>query len=268
MKIDFAFVILTYRSFEDVEQLISSIREKFNNYISKILVVNSFYDDESENIIRNISEKLGCDFLNTQNLGYGHGNNVGINYFNENYEYSFLVIANPDTLVINNELDYIKFLGKPCLIAPEIKNLNGKRQNPYWVIKNSFSEKMVYKYYKNGHKILLYIGLGINKLIRVFFNIIKNRNKKRIYAAHGSFLIFSKELIDILKLPYDENMFLFAEENLLAHNLERLKVPTYYTSKIKILHKEDGSMNVAKINENAELKKSIIYYYEKVNKKC
>lgn len=267
MKIDFAFVILTYRSFVDLTELIDSIYLNFRNYNFEILVVNSFFDSDSENEIRNIAIKKKCLFLSTENKGYGHGNNVGIEFFNLHYDYKFLVIANPDTKVISNQIELSQYIGVECVIAPKITNLNGKNQNPYWPIKNSFSEKLVYKYYKKGGMFYFLLGIGINKLLRLLFNIKRYRNKKRIYASHGSFLIFSRLALERLGLPYDENMFLFAEENLLAHNLEQLSIPIYYTSLIQVLHKEDGSMKISKINEDKELQKSIIYYYEKVNKK-
>lgn len=264
-KIDFAFVILTFKTCKDLKELIPSIKEKFKPYTYSILIVNSFYDNATEKEIKTFSEQNGCDFLTTSNKGYGHGNNVGIEFFNSNYEYDFLVVANPDTKIIKNDFDYAAVVGTRCVIAPCVRTLTGKRQNPYWVIKNAFSENLVYKYFKFGHKYRFIIGIGINKIIRVAFNLKKKRHKKAVYAAHGSYLVFTRGALSTIGLPYDENMFLFAEENLLAHTLEAFSVPTFYTSDIEILHKEDGSVDISNIDENGELRKSIIYYYEKLN---
>jgi len=65
---------------------------------------------------------------------------------------------------------------------------------------------------------------------------------------------------------YDENMFLFAEEAYLAHVFEKEKINTILTKNILIFHKEDGSMKLSKINEDDELRKSVMYYYENMDK--
>ena len=267
MKIDFEFVVLTYKTFSDVQDLIDSISTCYSEYCYKILIVNSFFDEHTELEIKEIARQNDCLFISTENKGYGHGNNVGIHFFNQRFDYDFLVIANPDTKVLSNDFNAEKFRGIECVIAPSIVNLKGKKQNPYWARKNRLSEKLVYTFFKKGGKLFFYLGIGINKIIRFMFNIKKDRPKKKIYAAHGSFLLFSSAALKKINDPYDENMFLFAEENLLAHTLESLKIPTFYSSTIKILHKEDGSISAAHIDENRELKKSIIYYYEKVNSK-
>jgi GT2 family glycosyltransferase len=84
-------------------------------------------------------------------------------------------------------------------------------------------------------------------------------------AAHGAFVIYSRDIFDKIGLPYDENMFLFAEESLLAHVLWEKQITIIMTKDIKILHYEDGSMNAANVRQEEERKKSIIYYYEKLN---
>lgn len=267
MKIDFAFVVLTYRNADDLPDFLQSVSAAFEAYSKEVLIVNSFYDEESETTIRRFAEANGCLFLSTENKGYGHGNNVGIEYFRAKYDYRYLVIANPDTKVLYNRFDFASVDREPCVIAPRIRTLTGKEQNPYWVIKNPLSERLVYRYFTKGGRLRFYAGIGINKILRILFNLKRQRKKKAVFAAHGSFLVFSRSAMDQIGLPYDEKMFLFAEENLLAHTLRGLKIPIYFTSEIEILHKEDGSVSISDVDENLELKKSTIYYYEKLRKK-
>lgn len=265
-KIEIGFVILTYRNFNDLQEIIPSIENAYSSFIFKILIVNSFYDEMTKNRINKIANKYGCDFINVENKGYGYGNNRGIEYFLLNYKFDYLVIANPDTIVQKNKFDYRKYKNDTVVIAPCIKNLNGKYQNPYWVINNPIAEYFIYLGHKYKKKFILYLGIGINKIIRAIFYLKRNNSFRTIFACHGSYIIFSKKALDRIRLPYDEHMFLFAEENLLAHVLKKHEIPVIYTNNIEILHKEDGSMNVAKIDENKELSKSIIYYYEKLKK--
>ena len=76
--------------------------------------------------------------------------------------------------------------------------------------------------------------------------------------------MFPKSVFEKLGLIYDENMFLFSEEAYLAHLFANANIKTVLTKYIEILHKEDGSMKLSKIDEDGEGRKSIIYYYEKM----
>lgn len=264
---EFVFVILTYRNTEDLSDVINSVKMMYERYEKEIIVVNSYYDQNTKDEVETIAQREECIFINVENKGYGYGNNCGIAYANQKFVYQYLVIVNPDTQVLQNDFDYKLYMDKSVVIAPEIRNLRGKRQNPYWCIKNSFSEWLVYIGYKNNRKILVYMGIGINKILRIAFNLFLRKKRRKIFAAHGSFLIFSKKAISTLQTVFDENMFLFAEENLLAHTLEKANIDVFYVDEIKILHKEDGSMRIAKIDVGSEIKKSIVYYYEKLKGK-
>ena len=95
-KFDFVFVVLTYRNTKDLSSFF------INNTItdSKVIVVNSFYDESTEVEFQKISNENMADFINVENLGYGNGNNTGIEFAINNYEFKFLIISNPDVLII------------------------------------------------------------------------------------------------------------------------------------------------------------------------
>lgn len=260
LKFDFVFVILVYRSYDDVLICIKSIKEKFSSY--KIIIVNSYYDDLSLDKLNRLAKDNACDFLNVENRGYSYGNNQGIIYAKSRYDFNYLIVTNPDIVVQKNRMNFAKYNGKALIIAPEIRTITGKYQNPYWAIKSSIAEFFIYYGYKKLNKLYIYIGIAIHKLIRELFLIIPQNNKK-IYGAHGCFMVFSKQALDILGVPFDDKMFLFAEEALLAHKLENENIPIIYTLDISILHKEDGSINLSDIDESNITRKSVIYYYEK-----
>lgn len=267
---EYVFVILTYRNTEDIKECLISIEKKFNDY--KAVIVNSYYDESSKMEMEKIAEKYNCDFLNVENRGYGYGNNCGVQFCKKEYDFSYLVISNPDIIVKKNDFLAESYLEKAVVIAPVIKTLTGKWQNPYWVKKNCLAEFFIYSGYKHMNKFVIYSGIAINKIIRELSNRLFFRNKDRVrskvYASHGSFVIFSKKAVQQLgDKIYDENMFLFAEEAYLAHVLEEKNIPVIFTKEIDILHKEDGSMNVSNINEKSELRKSVVYYYEKLDRR-
>jgi GT2 family glycosyltransferase len=118
-------------------------------------------------------------------------------------------------------------------------------------------------------KLISYLGFALYKFQRILFLKRFNKlsyNNEKIMGAHGSFVIYSRDIFDKIGLPYDENMFLFAEECLLAHVLKSKGINTIMTKDIQVLHHEDGSMNEANIRQMEEQKKSITYYYDKLYK--
>ncbi len=259
---DIVFVILVYRNTDDVQEMIDSINAKIDN--SKIIIVNSYFDDLSRDVLQDIASDNNCDFINTPNEGYGHGNNQGIQFALESYDFNALIVANPDMIIKQFLLDK-ELLSGSVLLCPMITARDGKQQNPFWVVKNVISEWLMFLGHKHHNKLLVLSGIAINKAIRetflLLFNILGRRVAK-VYAAHGSFLIFSRDLLLELSLPFDENMFLFSEEMYLARRLRARRVSTYILKDLQVLHKEDGSMSTAKIDQSSENTKSYLYYYD------
>lgn len=263
----YIFCILVYRNTEDLTECLSSIQQKVRN--SKIIIVNAFYDEQSKEAFEKIAIDNDCDFINVPNKGYSYGNNRGIEFALNKYMFDCLIVSNPDIIIEKFDDTYID-LDSSQVIAPIIKTISKKNQNPYWLVKNRLGEKLIYLGMKNRNRLMLFFAYGINKVIREMgLNVFLHTRKHsiKVYAAHGSFCMFTRNCINKLGLPYDENMFLFAEEALLADVLRKNSIDVNLTKDIVIKHKEDGSMNIANIDEMHEERKSIIYYYEKIHKK-
>lgn len=265
-KYKYIFIILNYRNTSDVLNCIRSIEKHVKNY--KIVMINSHYDKKSEKILHEIADAYKCDFIDVPNLGYGYGNNKGIEYAAERYCFDFIIICNPDIMIESwSDKPFDKF--SDAVFAPIIRTKRGKSQNPYWAKKNNFAEWLIYNGYKLKNKWLLYFGIAINKIIREIFLkcfYLRKINEIKVYAAHGSFCIFPKKIFDNNKKIYDEKMFLFAEEAYLAHMLEKQNIKTILTKRIKIRHVEDGCIKFEKIDEESIQRKSVVYYYEKIKK--
>jgi GT2 family glycosyltransferase len=258
----YIFVILVYRNYEDLDECLSSITNKVKS--QKSIVVNAYYDDETKNRIERIATKYSCDFINIENKGYGYGNNIGIEHALKTYDFDYVVISNPDIIVNSFPDDFTN----ADIIAPKITSASGKLQNPMYRKYNRITDKLVYLGFKKEKKYILLCGLVINKIIRGISQFKMRRKKSySIYAAHGSFLLISqKAILQLDSKPYDENMFLFAEEMVLAAKAQEKRLRTIYLESISVLHKEDGSMKLGDISVTDELAKSNIYYFEKYQK--
>ncbi len=262
-------MILTYRNTNDLKNFIKVTREKLvGSY--RIIVVNSYFDENSRKEFYNIATDNECDFLNIENKGYGYGNNQGIEFARKNYEFNFLIVSNPDIEIIHFPIKKLEGL-KDCIIAPSIKTLTGKNQNPFYYSKMELVDFLKYYSCITEKKIISYVGIVINKLyreLRLIIDRILKVKQRRIYAAHGSFVIIGSEVLAKLGKIYNEKMFLFHEENHLARLARSKNIKTYMIPEIKVLHKEDGSVGLEseKITKKYGRDSFIIYYESWKNK--
>ena len=86
--LDFIFVVLVYRNIDDLKDFF----DHFTIPNSKVVVINSFYDKNSESSLKNIAEENDADFISVPNKGYGAGNNRGIEYVLNNYDFKYKYI--------------------------------------------------------------------------------------------------------------------------------------------------------------------------------
>jgi len=266
-KTKYVFVILVYKNTSDLLECIESIEDKVRSY--KIIVVNAYYNDTTKSDVERIAYSHNCDFINIENRGYSYGNNRGIEIANNKYEYQYVVVSNPDIVIKDFDDEQINDKFEYDIIAPQIVAASGRRQNPMVIKKNKISEKLEYLGFKKRSSTLIYAGILLSKLCRWYHaSIIRISSKAiyRIYEAHGSFVMISQRAISKLFPIYDENMFLFAEEGVLAARAQKEGFLTCYYDFIHIRHKEDGSMKLSNISVNEELRKANIYYYETYEK--
>lgn len=261
-NVGFIFVILVYRNVEDILELLESIKAQVLD--SKVIIVNNYYDETTQKQFEKIAAEHQCDFINCENRGYGAGNNAGIRFALEKYEFEYLIISNPDIVIKNFPVEEIRQYPEG-VYGCEIDNLAHKNQNPMLAKNCRFASKMLYKGIKEKLSFCLLAGKAINKLQRDWSRFLLNRKKKenrKVYQIHGSFLIFSGSVIQEIEAPYDEEMFLFAEEGYLAYLLNKKGISSYYCPEIKVLHKEDGSMKFRN-DIDEECVKSNLYFFEK-----
>lgn len=263
-KYDDVFIVLTYRNTDDLIDFIESVQAVVNNY--RIIIVNSFYDELSNLKFEKIAKENDCDFLCVENKGYGCGNNRGIEYAIEKYDFERIVISNPDIVIKKYSQDFLSEINNG-IIGGRITNLNGKVQNPLRVFHSRLTTNAAYYFYCKNNKFLFCLGIIISKIVRVGFSFGITGRIKKVYAVHGSFLVMPKDTVQKLGQVYDENIFMFCEELDLAARAKIEGIPTYYTTQIGVLHKEDGSIKLSNIKTRDEMRKSCEYVYSKYNKK-
>ncbi|MCC8072091.1 MAG: hypothetical protein LIO90_09850, partial [Bacteroidales bacterium] len=226
---------------------------------SKVIVVNSFYDDNTDKIFKSIALANNADFLTIPNKGYGYGNNRGIEYALKKYMFEFLIVSNADITI--RKFDDSKL--KPnCIYAPKVITLKGKNQNPTFPFKVSrLREKLLHYTFKGNHNKLVLALYAYSRLSKIFFYAISDIRKK-IYAPHGSFFLMPYEVVKRTHPIYNEEMFLYYEEAHFGKVMESNNIRTEYYPDIIIDHKEDGSTASTNTSEFDYMKNSFEIYYK------
>ena len=257
-----AIVLLSYKNTEDVNNAINSIQK--NEIDADIFIINSYYNNKTSEEINRIAKYHKVKFCKTiKNNGYGYGNNLGIKEA-QKYNYDYYVVMNPDVEIVQFNIQDLKGCHE-CVMGPKIIRNNGSNQNPYWFRRSFLAESLIYLGEKRRLPLLKAIGIAIHKVLKML--LVKEGEVQKVFALHGAFVIFHKSVIKILGEPYDNNIFLYAEEEDLAYKLNSLKVGSFINPKIVVRHFEDGSSNHLENNYLKSIaKSSLIYRYEKWHK--
>lgn len=242
MIYDFVFVVLVYRNVTDLEDFFKCFQ--LDN--SKVIVVNSFYDIKSERQFKCVAQKNSADFISIPNKGYGYGNNRGCEFALRNYRFKYLVISNADIMIQRLSCDLIN---EKCVTAPKIRTLRGKLQNPFMPFYFSLFDKLKYYLFMKEKKQMIFCCCILSRFLRELYLLFFRSGK--IYAAHGAFVILPFDVVNELYPIYNEEMFLFVEEEHLAQMARKKNIDIIYNSQIEVIHKEDGS--VSDINNHFEI---------------
>ena len=221
---NFSVIIVSFKSDHVIEKCINSI----DNQI-EIIVVDNSNDIQFKNKIEKKYNNVKC-ILSSSNIGMGAGNNLGIK--NVNNDYAF--ILNPDVILKNDTIDEIikvvKSIDSFGLIAP-------------------ISDKTKYPNYK------------------------LDKNKKQIFDPINPFKVKSVDgfamflnLKDLRKIKnfnfFDENFFLYLENEDLCLELIKNNMNIYIIPKSKISHLGGEAVN-PKYEDEIELSRNWHWMWSK-----
>lgn len=240
MTYKYVFVVLVYKNLDVLHSFYESLN-KLKSY--RVIIVDSFYSEEVKKQCSKIALDYGSDFISIENKGYGYGNNIGIKYALNNYNFEYLIISNSDIKVLDiSELDYLGL--DKAVIAPSTKMLNGKKQNPDTAFKMDIIFRFTYDALVRESKFLYMLTHVITRLNREFFFLYSKLIRKKFYSIfspHGSFFVVTKKALYELFPLFNEDMFLYNEEWYLALRCRQKQIPVIFYPKIKVLHLEGAS---------------------------
>lgn len=108
MKYNVLFVIVTYNGMKWVDRCLSSVKKiNLNNYICglEIFVIDNGSNDGTQEFIRCKYPEVIL-YQSEKNLGFGQGNNVGIQYAMD-HDFNYVYLLNQDAWVLPDTVDIL-----------------------------------------------------------------------------------------------------------------------------------------------------------------
>lgn len=237
-------IIVTYKKPELVKQCLDSIY-KFNDIGDKLEIIVS--DNSPDDSIERILEHRYTDviFLRNGNIGFGSGNNAGVRISRSPY----LLFLNPDTILIEPVFGFAleRFQNGSSMFGVQL--LDSKRRK-----NTSFAYIDCFSIYKS------FLGKLSNK-VGVFLS-----GKMAILGAD----IFVTKDVFIESGMFDENIFMYSEENDLTKRVQKAfpNCKVMFFKEKSIIHLEGGTTK-GQINDTVAFvdarMKTYKYYCNKWN---
>lgn len=261
MKI--AVILLNYNCIEKCINCYKKfLEDKKNEYRFFIIDNNSTENDFS--FFKEEGFKFSQDNLNDQdnyfvcldsNKGYSFGNNVGIRMAKK-IGYKYAIVANPDTEIINIDF-FEKIVNKYDFLAIFPKVLGPKNE-----VQSIMEDKNLLQFTFFNLLYPLYVPFYRLKR-KILANKSKNNGVCKIQYSIGCFIFFNLDNFE--KIDYfDENVFMYGEEQILYQNSKKIQKDILYCDSLVIKHNhfyKEPSEFVKK-----EQAKSRVYYYKKFKK--
>jgi len=251
------FVILNYNDYETTIKLVNNIKNY--NIIDEIVIVdNNSTDSSFEHLKLLINEKITV-LKNSSNKGYSSGNNLGCKYLIEKYAKCNIFISNPD-IIIKAEKTLIDLLETFKLdvgvVSPLI--LENNTYNRGWKLPTPFIDVLM-------NIPLIHNKVRKNKLL--YSEEHYNKDIVDVEVVSGCFFLIRSDVLKKVNF-FDENVFLYYEENILGKKLKDLNIRSVVNTKIEVIHNHSISIdkNVKKLKKIKILKQSQMYFEKNYNK--
>ncbi|MDT2428618.1 glycosyltransferase family 2 protein [Enterococcus avium] len=255
------FVIVNYNSTElclDLANYLSNFKS-----ISTIVIVDNMSNDNAIYKLKEVSNPKIKTIFSKVNGGYSAGNNIGMTFLSKK-GIDIAFIANPDIMI--DKEDILNNMVESLILNPDLGAISTLRVND----KNEFNELQYFDHGKSIEHLLSsfavyrkFFSFQNSNKIEEQFKII-NHSKSNVVIVDqvpGSF--FCMRVKDWEKINrFDENLFLYFEEIVLARKLEKIGL------KCGILKTEKYKHNHNYTNQKGTLKKYLItasskkYYIE------
>ena len=236
-------VVLNYNDAPTVKGFINYIKNNHN--IDHIVIVdNASIDDSYSQLIELCSTKVHI-IRAPENGGYAKGNNCGINYAINKFHSKYIIISNPD-VIFDEEII--------CAMKKELENSGTASVTGKMVCKSSVDLSVAWRLPDYKDCILENLSI-LRKISRhsLEYELNKtNRNSITVEAIPGSFFMVNAEIFQKIGM-FDENTFLYYEENILGYRLKTEGYKQVLLLNHRYIHNHSISINKSVHSESKRL---------------
>lgn len=259
-----ALVVLNYNDADNTLKILGNVADY--SVFDKVIVVDNASNDDSKIRLKSFCEKRDKIFFveNQENKGYGAGNNVGI-FVAKKLGMDLALIANPDTDFEERVIKVVKSVMVKnynisiCAALVETNDVYGSREN---VLKGASCWPMrdfMHSLVENG-PICRRLFTKALHYDRNFYNA----KIRKVGAVLGALLMVRVE--DFLRVGgYDENMFLYGEEDLLSKKMADIGKKTVVVTgyKYKHIHSASIKKSLKSLYSRQKIREeSTMYFYK------
>ncbi|MBI5019628.1 glycosyltransferase family 2 protein [Candidatus Gottesmanbacteria bacterium] len=246
MDIDVSIIIVSFNTKKLTEDcLTSTIRSlKESKLRWEIIVVDNISEDGTREMLKKKFPMVKT-ILNTENVGFGRGNNQGIKAAKGEY----ILLLNSDTVILNNAIGKLVSFGRQhpnAFIGPKLLNPDRTPQSscgPFFTLPVVFASLFL-----KGD----YIGLT---------RWSPNRARKVDWVS-GACILAPKKLF-MQNLLFDEQIFMYMEEIDLLMRAKRQGYATYFYPRSLIVHLGAASSTNKRKGPVLNIYRGFIYLYKK-----
>lgn len=246
-------IIVNYNDFETTKRLLENVKDY--KCLDKIIVVDNHSRDNSLIKLEHLNIKKLEVLESGENKGYSFALNIGAKRAIDLYGDCNLIISNSD-IIIDSERDLKDLINTisdtRVIVAPNIIEDNNLSRG--WKIPTPMDDVK--------QNIIGYGEKYFNKKLK-YGDSYYSKNLSKVDTVSGCFfLIRSKHLQEIDF--FDENVFLYYEENIFGIKTKRLNKLIVINNDIDVVHDHAKTIdkNIKRINKYKILKRSQ-YYFEK-----
>lgn len=249
-------VIVSYKS---DDRTVSFIREELCKVEAphRIVVVNNGASQEEAD---SLAARLpGVKVIASENGGYAKGNNLGACWLRENVHPDRILFANDDIRLVSGRV--VETLAETIgsnpgigAVGPEVVGLDGLRQSPEPYL--GLWKRYVWMYSSTPF-------LSRERKRRVFALDYPEKAQEGFhYKLSGSFLMVDAEAFFSVGM-FDENTFLYAEENILSERLDAIGKGCWFCPSVRVVHEHGSTVKEHFRNKESALMqfRSMAYYY-------
>lgn len=250
-------IIVNYKDVDTTKRLVNNVKDY--KCLDKIIVVDNNSLDDSLIKLESMNIKKLEVIESGENKGYSYALNIGAKRAIDLYNNCNLIISNSD-IIIDSERDLIELINTlsetNVIVAPNIIEDNSLSRG--WKIPTPVDDIK--------QNIIGYGEKYFNTHLRYSDNYYSKKLSKVDTVSGCFFLIKSSHLVNINY--FDENVFLYYEENIFGIKTKILKKNIVINNDVDVVHDHAKTIdkNIKRINKYKILKKSQLYFEREYNK--